>query len=338
MSGLIDFGGTLSGLGSLVSAGAQWYSAYKNNKNQEEANDINLASLDWQKQQWQETKEREDNAVQRRVSDLRAAGLSPTLAAGSAASAGTAPTLPQIAPKHYQSGLSAGMNGLVQALRMKQEYDKTQAEIDLIEQQERESEGNLINKLAQSDYYQSQTRGSNLSNVQAEFNNGLLNARWLNEQERFWQSVLDSRQSRKLSESQISRNSVQNENDSVRRDVWAHDIMTRLGLDTVMNQAKMELMSTQALENQVKTREVEHDLENAERVGVNSRDASPVGKIFRDIVGSDKGSVREKLRAPLEILKKPLFQKKSEGRTPGTRQKFTTPAKPKSKRKHGGKF
>lgn len=335
--GLIDFGGTLSGIGSLVSAGAQWYSAYNNNKNSEKANDINQESLDWQKTQWEQTKEREDNAVQRRVADLRAAGLSPTLAAGSAASSSTAPTLPQIAPQQYHNpaaGIKDAFNGLTQLLRMKQEYDKTQAEISLLEQQERESEGNLINKLAQSDYYQSQTRGSNLANAQSEFNNGLLNARWLNEQELFRQSVLNSEQGRKLSEAQISRSGVQNTTDEFRRDVWAHDIITRLGLDSVMNQAKIELMSTQALENQVKTRETQHDLDNAIRAGVNSKDASAAGKILRDLFGKDDGSVREKLRAPLEVLKKPIFDNKSKGRTPGTRQKNA-----KSRTSHrGGKF
>ena len=42
-------------------------------------------NLDWQKKAQRTTWAREDNAVQRRAADLEAAGLSKTLAAGSAA-------------------------------------------------------------------------------------------------------------------------------------------------------------------------------------------------------------------------------------------------------------
>ncbi|UPW41533.1 DNA pilot protein [Peromfec virus RodF8_66] len=56
---------------------------------------VSKSALNWQKEMQQKTWEREDNAVQRRVQDLIAAGLSPTLAAGSAAST-SSPVKPEV--------------------------------------------------------------------------------------------------------------------------------------------------------------------------------------------------------------------------------------------------
>lgn len=287
-------GGIAAGA-SLAGAGASWYNAYNNNKNQSAANGINQQSLDWQKQQWNETKEREDNAIQRRVADLKAAGLSPTLAAGSAASASTAPTLPQMTPQHsssYSQGFDQLQNGLYQLLTQKQQYDKTQAEIGLIEQQRKESEANLINKLAQSDLYKTQTSGSALTNAQLEFNNGLLSARWENEKERFRQFLLDSAQGRKLSESNIrlsdsnvQRNSFLNENDSLRYDMWSHNLLERLQMDRTMNQAQMSLLSQQALETQIRGHSEAYDLYKALDSGVSDKNGSVLGKAFKDVFG-----------------------------------------------------
>ena len=69
-------------LGSLAAAGISAYSTWKNQQNAQR-------DFDYQKSLQNEVFNREDNAVQRRMSDLQAAGLNPNLAAGSAAGAGS---------------------------------------------------------------------------------------------------------------------------------------------------------------------------------------------------------------------------------------------------------
>ena len=72
-------GNALSGLSGLVNAGVNYNIGQKNFNLQKD----NLA---YQKEMQQQSWARDDNAIQRRLKDLQAAGLSPTLAAGSAAS------------------------------------------------------------------------------------------------------------------------------------------------------------------------------------------------------------------------------------------------------------
>ena len=89
------FGDLISGLGSLVSSGANVlsaYSTYKGVQDNIKTNELNFQlqkdNLAYQKDLQKLVFAREDNSVQRRIADLRKAGLSPTLAAGSSAGAG----------------------------------------------------------------------------------------------------------------------------------------------------------------------------------------------------------------------------------------------------------
>lgn len=132
------FGGLLSGLGSLVGAGANALSAYSTFKGVQDnikTNDLNyrlqLDNLAYQKDLQKVIFAREDNAVQRRLADLKKAGLSPTLAAGSSAGAGA--VIGTTAPQKVSN--LQGYMALAQVGTMLAQQQKAQTEADIARQQ-----------------------------------------------------------------------------------------------------------------------------------------------------------------------------------------------------------
>jgi hypothetical protein len=152
LSAIGSFLGGASGLGSLLNAGASVGNWLSGNQANEQNSQLSREQYEYQKGLNALQMQREDTSVQRRVADLKAAGLSPTLASGSSAS--TAPVRAGEAPSRSYTPLDA--SPIEAALRYRQmdaDYSYTEAQKKLVDEQMRFVFEQSRALSAENDYY-----------------------------------------------------------------------------------------------------------------------------------------------------------------------------------------
>lgn len=177
----------IPGVSSLIDTLGNMRNTDKTNQTNKDIANQNLQfqneNLQYQKNLQKQIFAREDNAVQRRVDDLVAAGLSPTLAAGSAANAGQAIETqalhngysPNTMPTY---GLSSMIGAGLDALKAVGELNRQKAEIDYLQNQSKNVQADTANKLIfgenAGEWYKLRNYGLGLKNKNQGFNNEIL--------------------------------------------------------------------------------------------------------------------------------------------------------------------
>lgn len=140
-------GAVLGGSGSLLGGVTDLLNYYENKKNNERNYDLQKDKLRYDKNLQREIFNREDNSIQRRVADLTSAGLSPVLAAGSGAGAGSvvATTAPQktYTPLNSQDRLSQLAMNAMQLMTMQQNIEQSQSQIELNKHQAKQADASV---------------------------------------------------------------------------------------------------------------------------------------------------------------------------------------------------
>lgn len=180
-------GAALPGVSSLIDTLGNMRNTDKTNQANKDIANQNLQfqneNLQYQKDLQKQIFAREDNAVQRRVDDLVAAGLSPTLAAGSAANAGQAIDTQALhndySPKTMPTyGLSSMIGAGLDALKAVGELNRQKSEIEYLQNQSANVKADTANKLIFGEnadrWYKLRNYGLDLKNKYQGFNNEIL--------------------------------------------------------------------------------------------------------------------------------------------------------------------
>lgn len=152
-------GSILSSLGDITTVGSTLAGTVDSIINNKKNFDLQKENLAYQKDLQKEIFAREDSAVQRRVNDLIKAGLSPTLAAGSASPAGSVVSTSAPQKKSNFEALTA----LASVKTLLAQQQRAQTEADIARQQLNMSKEQLKQVKMDNNYF----RFNNISPVEA---------------------------------------------------------------------------------------------------------------------------------------------------------------------------